>query len=296
MSWTEWVSDLCSEQIAYKLKILCRDVTCKQHFNVVVYDKNNTAFDRSKWQIKKATFFSLCLFCPGWWKKQTIRNNPIYFAIWNFHVSYVNRSFPLSWRQMVFLAHYCISYVLLNSINSAIEERGLQLRTKARLLFFYRLHVFHSYYPRTRLNLFSICVSIFFFENKNKYNKDYVNAIENNWIKNTNRKFQIKEIDAIGKTEVLIQALGILKRHWVILSEYSDTSLYTAVKLNIIQTTMFKLKFLTNKSCFDSFKPGQFGKKKTSVWWFLSNLQYVWGKKMLCQPPFQFGVSFLGIL
>lgn len=161
MSWTAWVSDLCSEQIAYKLKILCRDVTCKQHFNVVVCDKNNTAFDRWKWQIKKATFFSLRLFCPGWWKKQTIRNNPIYFAIWNFHVSYVNRSFPLSWRQMVFLAHYCISYVLLNSINSAIEERGLQLRTKARLLFFIDCMYSIPIIPGEAQFIFNMCVDFF---------------------------------------------------------------------------------------------------------------------------------------
>lgn len=162
MSWTEWVSDLCTEHIAYKLKILCRDVTCKQHFNVVVCDKNNTAFDRWKWQIKKATvFFSLCLFCTGWWKKQTIRNNPIYFVIWNFHVSYVNRSLPLSWRQMVFSAHYCISYVLLNGINSQIEER-LQSRTKARLPFFYRLHGIPFLLSQDEAQfIFNMCVDFF---------------------------------------------------------------------------------------------------------------------------------------
>lgn len=163
------MSDLCSEQIAYKLKILCRDVTCKRHFNVVVCDKNNTAaFDRWKWQIKKATVFFSLLILSGMVEKANNKKQSHIFCYMEFSCQLCKSFVPVILTPNGFFpAHYCISYVLLNSINSAIEERGLQLRTKARLLFFYRLHVFHSYYPRTRLNLFSICVSMF-FENKNK--------------------------------------------------------------------------------------------------------------------------------
>lgn len=79
------MSDLCSEQIAYKLKILCRDVTCKRHFNVVVCDKNNTAaFDRWKWQIKKATVFFSLLILSGMVEKANNKKHSHIFCYMEF--------------------------------------------------------------------------------------------------------------------------------------------------------------------------------------------------------------------